>query len=184
MSGQNTSKKGFRILRGKSLFNPKKSTIILEDGQLFYSKKTKLLYIGDGTTELKDLKGTEIGLNLISGSGINSIQQEKTISSKDNQFTIGKYNDNKENTIFEVGYGEEDSPKNIFEVLKDGRAKSYGIPVDDEDIVNIAFINEYLTIDYDNELAFDVEEIVIATAASGSTSSILGQAILGQMILA
>ena len=44
----------------------------------------------------------------------------------------------------------------------------------------LANINAQLTIDYNAMLAFDTTEIVFGT----NTSAILGQAILGQMVLA
>lgn len=47
--------KSIQILRGSATYDPTTSTEVLLDGQPFYSKKTKKLYIGDGVTELKNL---------------------------------------------------------------------------------------------------------------------------------
>lgn len=44
-----------QILRGSRSYDPAASTEVLLDGQLFYSKATHSLYIGDGTTELRSL---------------------------------------------------------------------------------------------------------------------------------
>ena len=60
-----------QILRGDENYNPKESNHILKDGQPFYSKKTNSLYMGDGTSPLKDINGTPLNLN---GEGENSIQ--------------------------------------------------------------------------------------------------------------
>lgn len=50
---------------------------------------------------------------------------------------------------------------------------------EDEDVEKL---NEYiLNIDYENTLAFDTSEIVIDVGVN--TTSVLGQAILGQMLL-
>lgn len=57
-----------QILRGEVTFNPLTSTLVLKDGQLFYSRYNKQLYIGNGSTALKSLKGTQIGLNIESGT--------------------------------------------------------------------------------------------------------------------
>ena len=54
-----------------------------------------------------------------------------------------------------------------------------------ESLLSNILENYILTIDYDMLLAFDTSEIVInATSTPTSTASVLGQAILGQMILA
>lgn len=45
-------------------------------------------------------------------------------------------------------------------------------------------IEEALNIDYESILAFDVTEIVICNLTNTNTSSVLGQAILGQLVLA
>jgi uncharacterized protein with FMN-binding domain len=52
-------------LRSKNnSFEIEKKTEVLADGQPFYNKKNKKLYVGDGSTQLKSLRGTEIGLDL------------------------------------------------------------------------------------------------------------------------
>ena len=58
------SRKSIQILRGTETYDPAISTEILADGQLFYSKNTGELYIGDGEKQLSELSGTQIGLNL------------------------------------------------------------------------------------------------------------------------
>ena len=71
MAGNNS----IQILRGGSNYDPSKSDEILLDGQPFYSKNTNEFYIGDGESSLKELKGTQIGLNLKNGVAENSIEQ-------------------------------------------------------------------------------------------------------------
>ena len=49
----------------------------------------------------------------------------------------GYYNVGKADTLLEIGAGTSDKGKNIFEVLKDGRAKVQSAPVDDDDVVRL-----------------------------------------------
>ena len=70
-----------------------------------------------------------------------------TRAGQDYQTVIGQFNDNKTNTLFEIGNGlTEDvididgniiikNRSNAFEALKDGRAKVYGAPIEDNDVV-------------------------------------------------
>ena len=49
---------------------------------------------------------------------------EKTYAGYKNQFTLGQYNNNKKDTLFEIGNGSSDENRtNAFEVYKDGTAK-------------------------------------------------------------
>ena len=51
----------------------------------------------------------------------------KGLTIKDGQTAktvIGQYNEDKPNTIFEIGWGDDGSPNNIFEVYKDGVVKT------------------------------------------------------------
>lgn len=64
-----------RIYGGGENYNPSTSDVVLDDRQLFYSKFNNKLYIGDGVSALKDLSGTEIGLNIENGIGKHSIVQ-------------------------------------------------------------------------------------------------------------
>lgn len=77
------NRKSIQILRGGQNYDPSTSQEVLVDGQPFYSKKTKKLYIGDGVTELKNLQGTDIGLNLENGEGEGSIEQKDFIYTGD-----------------------------------------------------------------------------------------------------
>lgn len=81
MAGNNS----IQILRGSNTYDPNTSQEILLDGQPFYSKTTKKLYIGDGTSKICELQGTYIGLNLEAGSGSGSIQQSQV---KFNESTV------------------------------------------------------------------------------------------------
>ena len=56
--------KSIQILRGGPNYDPSISTEILLDGQPFYSKKNGKFYIGDGESELKQLPGIDIDLNI------------------------------------------------------------------------------------------------------------------------
>lgn len=55
----------------------------------------------------------------------------------ENQFVIGKFNASNPDAVFMVGWGEnENSRKNIFTVLQDGRAQTEAAPVDPKDLIN------------------------------------------------
>lgn len=146
-----TNKKLIKILRGSTQYDPSQSQEILADGQPFYSKKNHKFYVGDGTTPLKDLEGTELGLSLETGDGENSLKQDSsnsaqgknsvalgsnTDASGDNQTVIGTYNVTNTDAAFVVGNGDSDETRsNAFTVLKDGRAVVIGTPKEDNDAV-------------------------------------------------
>ena len=66
--------------------------------------------------------------NLIAGSYLNVTGDNKTV--------IGKNNKDVENALFIIGNGDSTyGRKNAFEVLKDGRAKVFGTPTEDNDVV-------------------------------------------------
>lgn len=63
------------------------------------------------------------------------------------QTVIGKYNVNKENTLFEIGggngvEGNEREKWNVFEVYDDGRAKVYGEATEDNDVVTKKYVDD------------------------------------------
>ena len=68
------------------------------------------------------------------------------------QAVFGKYNEGKSNTVFEVGYGSSSTRKNVFEVMTDGRAKVYGKPVEDNDVVRKKDISTTIDQDFFNSL--------------------------------
>lgn len=72
-------KQTIQILRGVKDLNPANSDTILLDGQPFYAKYNDKFYIGDGESPIKDLKGTQIGLNIQNSKGSGSL-----ISSQNN----------------------------------------------------------------------------------------------------
>ena len=60
-----------------------------------------------------------------------------TIAGYDFQTAIGKWNANKQDTLFEVGNGADDNNRgNAFEVHGDGRATIGAAPINDMDVVN------------------------------------------------
>lgn len=66
---------GYQILRGSETYDPSTSEEVLLDGQLFYSKKTKELYVGDGITTLANLKPTTNNLKLSVESSLPTIER-------------------------------------------------------------------------------------------------------------
>lgn len=97
------------------------------------------------------------GSHLVAGSGNEVSGQYNIASGRDNQnlgwnsavigrelivgknhtsqTVLGQYNDNKSDTVLEIGWGNPDNRKNVFEVLQDGRAKVQTAPVDIDDVV-------------------------------------------------
>lgn len=192
---------GYQILRGSETYDPSTSEEVLLDGQLFYSKKTKELFVGDGESTLALLKGTQIGLSLENAEGVDSIVMKYSgpvddshygntntgessvvfgeantnsanrallsgklnfnsgaqaiLGGKGNENTTedaivgGKYCIDTKNALLKIGNGTDDSHRsNAFEVLKDGRAKSYvdikTITLEDNDLVPVAYMKQYI----------------------------------------
>lgn len=192
---------GYQILRGSETYDPSTSEEVLLDGQLFYSKKTKELFVGDGESTLALLKGTQIGLSLENAEGVDSIVMKYSgpvddshygntntgessvvfgeantnsanrallsgklnfnsgaqaiLGGKGNENTTedaivgGKYCIDTKNALLKIGNGTDDSHRsNAFEVLKDGRAKSYvdikTIALEDNDLVPVAYMKQYI----------------------------------------
>ena len=62
-------------------------------------------------------------------------------SSSDNQTVVGRYNKDDNDAAFIIGNGFTDYKQNAFEVLWDGRAKLYGTPKGDDDVVRLNDLN-------------------------------------------
>ena len=54
----------------------------------------------------------------------------------------GKFNENKEDTLFEIGNGKTSKRSTAFEVYLDGRAKVYGVPTEETDVVRKKELDE------------------------------------------
>lgn len=89
--------------------------------------------IASGLNSHAQGKSTEVsGNNSFSGGTNTSVSGDNTFgfgegiaSGYSNQFIVGRYNNNSDNTVFEVGYGTSDADrKNIFSVEKDGTVLS------------------------------------------------------------
>lgn len=61
-----------------------------------------------------------LDLNIENGEGEGSLQQKGTNAKYEAQHVCGKYNDNKSDTLFEVGNGTSTKRSNAFEVLSNG----------------------------------------------------------------
>lgn len=90
-----------------------------------------------------------------------------TIAGEDCQFVVGSYNDNKNDTIFEVGNGASDKRSNAFEVYKDGHAEvlSMGIDPTDNTVVTKQYLEEKLA-------AFDFIKVVDGLPQTGLENKI------------
>ena len=80
--------------------------------------------IASGAASLATGRNTQATGNFSASLGFN------TISSHSGQTSLGKYNENKTNSMFEVGIGVEGARRNGFEVDTLGNIKSYGEVVD------------------------------------------------------
>jgi hypothetical protein len=97
---------------------------------------------GESTTASGDCSHAEGESTTASGFGSHA-GGSYTVAGYDRQTVIGTYNDNKENTLFEVGNGDsEDARSNALEVLADGRVKVYGTPTEDEDVITKKYFEE------------------------------------------
>lgn len=67
---------------------------------------------------------------------------DHTIAGYDNQTVIGQYNENQEDTLFEVGNGKEGSSSNAFMVYDDGRAAVATDPIEDLDITTKQYVDK------------------------------------------
>ena len=76
-------------------------------------------------------------VNSATASGTGSFAANYSTAGYDYQSTVGKYNENKEENIFEVGNGESESNvSNAFEVKQDGTARSQGDVIANKDSDN------------------------------------------------
>lgn len=79
------------------------------------------------------IENQAIGIGSHVGGGYN-------IANYDYQTVVGYYNKNSSGNIFEVGNGlgkSASARSNAFAVSRDGRAKVYGAPIEDEDVVRL-----------------------------------------------
>ena len=71
-----------------------------------------------------------------------------TIAGYANQFTIGKFNNNKSKTVFEVGNGADNSNRsNAFEVYNDGHAEIQTMGSTDKSITTKKYVDEKTVVD-------------------------------------
>lgn len=111
-----TNKRRIRILRsGKPITDSTISEIILEDGQPFYNKNTKYLYIGNGSTKLSQL---------------NSIVAENA-----NIKTVTETGDTDATVNFEIGSGKY--KKTINNVENSNNASNVVTTIADKPITDI-----------------------------------------------
>lgn len=101
----------------------------------------------------------------------NEVQNYKTV--------VGKFNKDTYGNLFEVGAGSSDTGRrNSFEVLEDGRAKVYGVPVDAEDVIRKSELDNAINILLDDEGAtaaldsFKELQVLLGTDTTGATGLI------------
>ena len=76
-----------------------------------------------------------------------------TFAGYENQFVCGRFNKNYEDSVFEVGNGDElgGKPSTAFRVLKDGRAKVQSPPIDPDDVVRLGDLPQEATLNLNIE---------------------------------
>ena len=89
-----------------------------ESRQLFVSYAQTNVASGVSSTALGHATNVSGNRSLACGDSL--------VSAYEDQVVIGKFNNNKANTILEVGNGSIESPANAFEVYKDGNIKISG----------------------------------------------------------
>ena len=85
-----------------------------------------------------------VGENLISTHNNVSLFGKGLTSSNNQQTILGQFNDSTKNAdaLIVVGGGDSDSTrKNVVAILKDGRIKVSGSPVDNDDLTNVSWVN-------------------------------------------
>lgn len=144
-----------QILRGAKNYNPSNIEEKLLDGQLFYSKCNKQLYIGDNAnyeeksiseilpigasnliatsnSALKQLSATE-------ASGINSVAfGEQTTASAKNGAVFGQYNFPFDDALFTIGDGTSENNKhNALNITKDtdGNVNKFEFAIENDALV-------------------------------------------------
>ena len=80
--------------------------------------------------------------NAVSGNNSVAIGSE-LVSSYDDQVVIGKYNYNKNNTLFEVGNGTSETRSNALEVHADGSVRAYKAPTNSNDLTNKNYVDNH-----------------------------------------
>lgn len=102
-----------------------------------------------------------------------------TATNREHSLIFGKYNLNNPDNIIEIGNGTSESDrKNVFEVLKDGRVKVYGAPVDAEDVIRKTELDNAINILLDDEGAtaaldsFKELQELLGTDTTGATGLI------------
>lgn len=141
---------------------------VLSYGEPGYDSTNYGLKIGDGVTHWNDLAFISGERGMVESAVFNAKTQYEFPS-------IGKSN---------IIYKAEEERK-IYQwnstSLKYETLSEVEIKIEDLDSLSTILENYILNIDYDTLLSFDVSEIVVGTT---NTTSVLGKAILGQLVLA
>lgn len=97
---------------------------------------------GTGEKSLKQVSASQAnGVNSFA-AGLSTNAQYKE------QMAIGRFNDNKSDTLFEVGNGtDNNNRKNALEVLRDGRLKVQSEPTEDNDVLRFQDVSNILEVD-------------------------------------
>ncbi len=115
-------------------YNGKYAQVLTKDGSSITTDKTL------SETTLNNKYGTVLSYYAY---GANShVGGDHTIAGYDNQTVVGKYNNNQEDTLFEVGNGDSSTNSNAFEVHSDGRATIGAQPTADMDVATKKYVDE------------------------------------------
>lgn len=135
---ENTSNGVASLVFGNSNTLSKDANYSLIGGKSCTSNAPDTITVGNSCTNNRAMS-LNVGYNCTSTGGNygaligNSLKQGHYL---DSETIIGRFNEIKNNLLFSVGNGDDESSRsNAIEVLKDGRVKIYGVPKDSNDAV-------------------------------------------------
>lgn len=163
------NRKSIQILRGSENYDPKKSAEKLLDGQPFYSKQDRYLYIGDGETELRNLKpiaklvNNQYGADdpnlqsatLTVGNTESILRRSLAIAEGDSSkvFAYTGYKNPGESFTRDSGMLIANTPiENAIAAYKPTKALAVGYPKDLDDASNLNYLLQIFTSQDDGKL--------------------------------
>lgn len=102
---------------------------------------------GSRTTETASYAHAE-GTNTVAEHSSSHTEGSGTVSGRSNQTVVGEYNKKDPNAMFVVGNGsgtDDEERSNAFSVNKDGRATIGAPPIEEMDIVNKGFLENFVS---------------------------------------
>lgn len=139
------------------------------EGECAHSEGTNTKALGDnchaegGNTTASDFYSHAEGYGTEARGRYSHTQNEGTIAGYESQTAIGKFNDNKRDTLFEIGNGNGSARSNAFEVYTDGHAEVQKMGATDTSITTKKYVDDVISassITVDTELSTTSENPV------------------------